>query len=276
MSARAGIPAPKQSGIDSPPLLRPAAEKERGSVQISDQAALTLSQSMDDLLRSLIEKMILASKHRNGVYRTMLEEDSQRDIAAGKSTIEFKYVKTSDIRAEIEKGRNKERARELEERRRIAEERADEANAEADGADGQKKAKKKQQSVRQMEQNMPQELKDQNQRAVIQSSLGGRKKYSWLNPGNKNSPLDLLVPAAKPSAASGSLSATKPSQALTARELKNQQRAEQHAKKMSKIVNVEDALLVMEKDKRFRASKANMRWASWRDAKMVAPAPPKP
>lgn len=228
------------------------------NLKVSDNAAVVLSDCLDGLLRTLIEKMVLASKHRNGLYRTMLEEDTARDVQSGNTAVEFVYVKTGDVKADIEARRNKERNKELEERRKVAELRNEEGGE--DGVDMTKKAKKKL-SARQLEASLPEEVKAANTRTAIDKSIGKTKTYSWLEGGGTKS--EPLVPAVRPTpkpAAQGG---------LTAKELKREQRQEQHAKRLAKTVNVEDALLVLERDRRFRQSKAAMRWATWREARLL-------
>ncbi|KAI9006889.1 transcription initiation factor TFIID component TAF4 family-domain-containing protein [Hyaloraphidium curvatum] len=264
---------PPQSEVEAKQLVKARmVEIARGSgsetaLNVNDGAATAMAGCLDDLLRSLIEKMVVASKHRNGIYRQMLEEDSTREVQRTGSGVEFRYQKTTDVKAVIEDLRSKERTRELEERRKVAELQKDvEMQNSLDMAELAKKAKKKTLSVKRIEENLPAEIKARNQRNAIEKSIGSKKTYGWLEGGGKS---DGLVPTAK---AGGP---PKPGPGITARELKQQQRLEQHAKKMARVVNVEDALLVLEKDRRFRLSKANMRWVAWRDAKLVAQPGPK-
>jgi hypothetical protein len=235
-------------------------EKETPGIKTSDGAVLAVQSALDDLLRSLIEKMIVASKHRNGIYRTLLESDADADEAAGRPGIRFLYEKTSDVKAEIEVRRTRERNREMEERRRIEERN----QAEAEGREVVIEPKKKKQSAKQREMELSEEVKADNARRAIQATLGQKAKtYGWLD--GAGGPKDAVVPAVR-SQAGGTGSKEAP---VTAKTLRNQQRLEMHAKKLAKVVNVEDAMLVLEKDRRFRQSRALMRWGTWREAKLV-------
>jgi hypothetical protein len=235
-------------------------EKETPALKASDGAVLAIQSALDDLLRSLVEKMIVASKHRNGIYRQMLEEDAEADEAAGRPGIKFMYEKTSDVKAEIEARRNRERNKEMEERRRIEERN----QAEAEGREVVVEPKKKKQSAKQREMELSEEVKADNARRAIQATLGQKAKtYGWLDGGTPKG--DSVVPAVRMGGAKDK-EATTP---VTAKTLRNQQRLELHAKKLAKVVNVEDAMLVLEKDRRFRQSRALMRWATWREAKLV-------
>eukprot|EP00833_Pecoramyces_ruminatium_P018437 jgi/Orpsp1_1/1192469/evm.model.d7180000093565.1 len=138
-----------------------------------------LALAAQERIRSLVEQMILASKHRVGLLHDFfIEESKSKKVEEGEDRYEFSVVVKDDVKKALQLIERHERDKERRERQR----RGEEEEGRGDGKDGDGKGgskRKKNKTIKNKD--VPDAVKQRitNETALRAAGASG-KKYSWM------------------------------------------------------------------------------------------------
>ncbi|ORX78239.1 hypothetical protein BCR32DRAFT_270176 [Anaeromyces robustus] len=138
-----------------------------------------LALAAQDRVRSLVEQMILASKHRVGLLHDFfMEESKAKNVGEGEESYEFSVVVKDDVKKALQLIERHERDKERRERQR----RGEEEEGRGDGKDGDKggsSKRKKNKTIKNKD--VPDAVKQRiTNETALRAAGGSGKKYSWM------------------------------------------------------------------------------------------------
>jgi hypothetical protein len=138
-----------------------------------------LALAAQERIRSLVEQMILASKHRVGLLHDFfMEESKAKKAKVGEETYEFSVVVKDDVKKSLQLIERYERDKERRERQR----RGEEEEGRGDGKDGDGKgASKRKKNKTVKNKDVPDAVKQRiTNETALRAAGGSGKKYSWM------------------------------------------------------------------------------------------------
>jgi len=139
-----------------------------------------LALAAQDRVRSLVEQMILASKHRVGLLHDFfMEESKAKNVGEGEESYEFSVQIKDDVKKALQLIERHERDKERRERQR----RGEEEEGRGDGKDGDAKGgsskRKKNKTIKNKD--VPDAVKQRiTNETALRAAGGSGKKYSWM------------------------------------------------------------------------------------------------
>jgi len=141
-----------------------------------------LALAAQEKIRSLVEQMILASKHRVGLLHDyFMEESKAKNLKAtpGEETYEFSVVIKDDVKKSLQLIERHERDKERRERQRRGEEEDRGDGKDGDSTKGGSSKRKKNKTVKSKD--VPDAVKQRiTNETALRAAGGSGKKYSWM------------------------------------------------------------------------------------------------